>query len=204
MKSVIVAGLCLLLAVNLVKSKNINVTVDGLESTEKYVRIGDKGTSYIQNQNIYAKESLVIVQSEAQLEEFELVLENVLIQVAVNMGGTITIDLPNSNISIKKSTIKSNTIKIKSEDIRLDLAAIEYNRLTMLATRQLTLNRSETYHSREYCSMNTTAFIIAKFFQFDAQCEDFRPFDTVTAAIDGKDILPADQNVLYADRRLLR
>lgn len=194
-------AMALSLAVNLVlcdaSSTNIIVMVDDQESTNKYVRVGDDGRSYIQNQNIYAKQSLQITQSESQQDQFDLVLENVLIQVAVNVGGTITMDLPNASIFIKKSTIKSNTIKIKSEDIKLDLAAIEYNRLTMIATNQMTLNRSETYHSREYCSTYTTKFIIDRFFSFDPQCEDFRPFDLIMNTTDGKDILPDGQYVDY-------
>jgi hypothetical protein len=165
---------------------NITVTKDGEIVTDKVIRL-QNDAYYIQKQNIFANENFIINVGEGQTADNKsVIIESLLLEVSLQQynKGMFIIDLPNSNVSIKKSTIKSNNIKINTNTTILELAAIDYSLMYIYSKYMLVLNLSETYNVREHCSMYTTKFATDILFSDSkiincSSRDSFKPFYTM-------------------------
>lgn len=162
----------------------ISMFKDGVDVSSSYLKNISTGVYYIQKRNVNAESSIVIKYNDVPPEPITLIIENFLLQFSNVTNSTILIDLPMANLTIKKSNIKGSFIKINTTNIALELTAVEYNTMFMLAQDKIHLQKSESYNFKEYCSNETTKFATQAYFDNNKRfrnCENFRPFDVLGA-----------------------
>ena len=162
----------------------IVVFKDDIDITDKTVQCVQT-TCVIMRQNFYADSNFVIALNPdpkvAIPSNLSIQISNLLLQVSPTSKGRVEFNLANTSLTILRSTIKSSSIRINAQTVKLDLAAIEYNNMTMLANDTLEMSKSETYSNKDLCSINTTGGVISLLFSYNLSnyCDNFNPYDLI-------------------------
>lgn len=127
---------------------------------------------------------------------------NVLIQMSAFQDAKVEINLANFDLNFEKSTLRGKRISVIGKSITFSLSFIVYHQLYVNTAGNLLMDRSETYHVKEFCSNNTTGFALKAYFDAnsDENCTSFQPYDTLSPKIGNvSDFFTDDHNVRSGD-----
>jgi hypothetical protein len=131
-------------------------------------------------------------------QEYKVNFNNVLIQMSASPEAMVRIDLPSFKLDSLKSTIRGRRISVTAKHINMSLSFIVYHQLFMHASGSLILERSETYHMKEFCSNNTTGFALKAYFDTNRNesCEAFEPYESLVSRLNNtKEFFDDNHNV---------